>query len=86
MPEKNLSLPRGYEDFLKDLKERIRTATATGVTSSTQGAICPSTTSTGVVAGEYVSVTATMPFTAMFSAAGISYPSTVTATAVVRVQ
>jgi Flp pilus assembly protein TadG len=61
-------------------------ATATGVTASTQGAICPSSTSTGGIAGEYVSVTATMPFTALFSAAGISYPSTVTATAVVRVQ
>lgn len=61
-------------------------ATATGVTPSTQGAICPSSTSTGGIAGEYVSVTATMPFTAMFSAAGISYPTTVTATAVVRVQ
>jgi len=61
-------------------------ATATGVTASTQGAICPSSTSTGGIAGEYVSVTATMPFTAMFSAAGISYPSTLTATVVVRVQ
>jgi hypothetical protein len=27
-----------------------------------------------------------MPFSAMFSAAGISYPSTLTATAVVRIQ
>lgn len=61
-------------------------ATATGVTASTQGAICPSDTSTGGTAGEYVSVTATMPFSAMFSAAGISYPSTLTATAEVRVQ
>jgi predicted nuclease of restriction endonuclease-like (RecB) superfamily len=26
VPEKNLTLPRGYEDFLKDLKDRIRTA------------------------------------------------------------
>jgi predicted nuclease of restriction endonuclease-like (RecB) superfamily len=26
VPEKELSLPRGYEDFLKDLKDRIRTA------------------------------------------------------------
>jgi hypothetical protein len=61
-------------------------ATATGVTPSTQGAICPSSTSTGGIAGEYVSVTATMPFTAMFNAAGISYPSTLTATALVRIQ
>jgi Flp pilus assembly protein TadG len=61
-------------------------ATATGVTTSTQGATCPSTTSTGGTAGQYVSVKATMPFSAMFSAAGISYPSTLTATAVVRIQ
>ena len=61
-------------------------ATATGVTASTQGATCPSGTSTGATAGQYVSVTATMPFSAMFSAAGISYPSTLTATAVVRIQ
>jgi Flp pilus assembly protein TadG len=61
-------------------------ATATGVTASTQGATCPSGTSTGGTAGQYVSVTATMPFSAMFSAAGISYPSTLTATAVVRIQ
>ena len=61
-------------------------ATATGVTASTQGATCPSTTSTGGTAGQYVSVTATMPFSAMFSAAGISYPSTLNATAVVRIQ
>jgi Flp pilus assembly protein TadG len=61
-------------------------ATATGVTASTQGATCPSNTSTGGTAGQYVSVTATMPFSAMFSAAGISYPSTMTATAVVRIQ
>lgn len=61
-------------------------ATATGVTPSTQGATCPSNTSTGGTAGKYVSVTATMPFSAMFSAAGISYPSTQTATAVVRIQ
>ncbi|HEY1864109.1 MAG TPA: TadE/TadG family type IV pilus assembly protein [Roseiarcus sp.] len=61
-------------------------ATATGVTASTQGATCPSNTSTGGTAGKYVSVTATMPFSAMFSAAGISYPSTLTATAVVRIQ
>jgi Flp pilus assembly protein TadG len=61
-------------------------ATATGVTASTQGAACPSGTSTGGTAGKYVSVTATMPFSAMFSAAGISYPSTLTATAVVRIQ
>jgi predicted nuclease of restriction endonuclease-like (RecB) superfamily len=26
VPEKNLSLPRAYEDFLKDLKDRIRAA------------------------------------------------------------
>jgi Flp pilus assembly protein TadG len=61
-------------------------ATATGVTASTQGATCPSGTSTGGTAGQYVSVTATMPFSAMFNAAGISYPSTLTATAVVRIQ
>ena len=61
-------------------------ATATGVTVSTQGATCPSGTSTGGTVGEYVSVTATMPFTALFSAAGISYPSTITRTAVVRIQ
>jgi Flp pilus assembly protein TadG len=61
-------------------------ATATGVTASTQGATCPSGTSTGATAGEYVSVTATMPFTALFSAAGISYPSTITSTAVVRIE
>jgi Flp pilus assembly protein TadG len=61
-------------------------ATATGVAASTQGAICPSNTSTGGTAGEYVSGTATMPFSPMFSAAGISYPSTLTATAVVRIQ
>jgi Flp pilus assembly protein TadG len=61
-------------------------ATATGVAASTQGAICPSNTSTGGTAGEYVSVTATMPFSPMFNAAGISYPSTLTATAVVRIQ
>jgi Flp pilus assembly protein TadG len=61
-------------------------ATATGVTASTQGATCPSNTSTGGTAGKYVSVTATMPFSAMFSAAGISYPSTLNATAVVRIQ
>jgi Flp pilus assembly protein TadG len=61
-------------------------ATATGVTASTQGATCPSGTSTGGPAGQYVSVTATMPFSAMFNAAGISYPSTLTATAMVRIQ
>jgi Flp pilus assembly protein TadG len=61
-------------------------ATATGVTASTQGAICPSNTSTGGTAGKYVSVTATMPFAPMFSEAGISYPSTLTATAEVRIQ
>ena len=61
-------------------------ATATGVTASTQGATCPSGTSTGGTAGQYVSVTATMPFSAMFDAAGISYPSTLTATAMVRIQ
>jgi Flp pilus assembly protein TadG len=61
-------------------------ATATGVVASTQGATCPSSTSTGGVAGKYVSVTATMPFSAMFSAAGISYPSALAATAVVRIQ
>lgn len=61
-------------------------ATATGVAASTQGATCPSDTSTGGTAGQYVSVTATMPFSAMFSAAGISYPSTLTSTAVVRIQ
>jgi len=61
-------------------------ATATGVTASTQGTICPASTSTGGVAGQYVSVTTTMPFTAMFNAAGISYPSTLTATAMVRIQ
>ncbi|HZZ63478.1 MAG TPA: TadE/TadG family type IV pilus assembly protein [Roseiarcus sp.] len=61
-------------------------ATATGVTASTQGATCPSGTSTGATAGTYVSVTATMPFTALFSAAGISYPSTITSTAVVRIE
>ena len=61
-------------------------ATATGVTASTQGATCPSDTSTGGTTGKYVSVTTTMPFSAMFSAAGISYPSTLTATAVVRIQ
>ena len=61
-------------------------ATATGVTASTQGATCPSGTSTGGVVGQYVTVTTTMPFTALFSAPGISYPSTITATAVVRVQ
>ena len=61
-------------------------ATSTGVIASTQGATCPSGTSTGATAGEYVSVTATMPFTAMFSAAGIVYPSTLSATAVVRIQ
>ena len=61
-------------------------ATSTGVIASTQGATCPSGTSTGGVAGQYVSVTTTMPFSAMFSAAGITYPSTLTATAVVRIQ
>ena len=61
-------------------------ATATGVTASTQGATCPASTSTGGAAGQYVSVTATMPFSAMFSAAGISYPSALTATAMVRIQ
>jgi Flp pilus assembly protein TadG len=61
-------------------------ATATGVTASTQGATCPANTSTGGTAGQYVSVTATMPFSAMFGAAGVSYPSTLTATAVVRIQ
>lgn len=61
-------------------------ATATGVTASSQGATCPPATSTGATAGVYVSVTATMPFTALFSAAGISYPSTITSTAVVRIE
>jgi Flp pilus assembly protein TadG len=61
-------------------------ATAMGVTASTQGATCPSNTSTGGTAGKYVSVTATMPFSAMFSAAGISYPSAMSSTAVVRIQ
>ena len=61
-------------------------ATSSGVTVSTQGAMCPSGTSTGGTAGEYVSVTATMPFTALFGAAGIAYPSTITATAVVRIE
>ena len=61
-------------------------ATSTGVTASTQGATCPSGTSTGGAAGEYVSVTTTAPFTALFSAAGISYPSSIAATAVVRIQ
>jgi len=61
-------------------------ATATGVTASTQGASCPSSTSTGATAGQYVAVTATMPFAALFSAAGIAYPSTLASTAVVRTQ
>ena len=62
-------------------------ASATGNRqASTQGRSVPSDTSTGGTAGQYVSVTATMPFSAMFGAAGISYPSTLTATAVVRVQ
>jgi Flp pilus assembly protein TadG len=61
-------------------------ATSSGVTASTQGATCPSGTSTGGTAGEYVSVTATMSFTALFSAAGIPYPSTIKKTAVVRIQ
>ncbi len=69
-----------------DPSEFYGCATATGVIASTQGEICPSGTSTGSAAGEYVSVTSTMPFTTMFSAAGISYPSTLTATAVVRIQ
>jgi Flp pilus assembly protein TadG len=61
-------------------------ATSTGVTASTSGATCPPGTSTGGGAGEYVSVTATMPFSALFGAAGIAYPSTITSTAVVRVE
>jgi Flp pilus assembly protein TadG len=68
-----------------DPSEFYGCAAATGVSSSTQGAICPSNTSTGGTAGKYVSVTATMPFSPMFGAAGISYPSTLTATAVVRI-
>ena len=61
-------------------------ATATGVTASTQGATCSASTSTGGTAGIYVSVTATMPFTSLFGAAGIAYPSTISSTAVVRIE
>jgi len=46
----------------------------------------PFGTSTGGVAGEYVTVTTTTPFNALFSAAGISYHSTITSTATVRIQ
>jgi Flp pilus assembly protein TadG len=69
-----------------DPSEFYGCAAATGVSSSTQGATCPPDTSTGGTAGKYVSVTATMPFSPLFSGAGISYPSTLTATAVVRIQ
>lgn len=69
-----------------DPSEFYGCATSSGVTSSSQGATCPSGTSTGGASGEYVSVTATMPFTTMFGAAGITYPSTITSTAVVRIQ
>jgi hypothetical protein len=31
-------------------------------------------------------VTATMPFTSLFGAAGIAYPSTISSTAVVRIE
>jgi Flp pilus assembly protein TadG len=55
----------------------------TPVTSST---VCPAATSTGGPAGQYVSVMATMPFTALFSAAGIIYPTTISSTAAVRIQ
>ena len=61
-------------------------ATSTGLTASTQGATCSPSTSSGGTAGIYVSVTATMPFTALFGAAGIAYPSTISSTAVVRVE
>jgi Flp pilus assembly protein TadG len=69
-----------------DPSEFYGCATSTGVTASTQGATCPSESSTGATAGTYVTVTATMPFTAIFSAAGIIYPSSLSATAVVRIQ
>jgi len=78
--------PAGGISINPDPSEFYGCATATGVAASTQGATCPSITSTGGTAGKYVSVTATMPFSAMFSAAGISYPSTLTATAMVRIQ
>ena len=78
--------PSGGISISPDPTEFYGCATATGVTASTQGAICPSNTSTGGTAGKYVSVTATMPFSAMFSAAGISYPSSLSSTAVVRIQ
>ena len=67
-------------------------ATSTGVvtaingTTVTTSTVCPSSTSTGGQAGQYVSVTAATPFVALFGAAGISYPSTITTTAVVRIQ
>ena len=61
-------------------------ATATGVTASTRGATCSSSTSTGATAGEYVSVTAAMPFTPLFGAASIAYPSTISSTAVARIE
>jgi Flp pilus assembly protein TadG len=61
-------------------------ATSIGVTASTQGATCSSSTSTGGSAGIYVSGTATIPFTSLFGAAGIAYPSTISSTAVVRIE
>ena len=45
----------------------VTVVNGTNVTSST---VCPSATSTGGTAGQYVSVTATMPFAALFGAAG----------------
>ena len=78
--------PAGGISISPDPSEFYGCATAAGITPSTQGATCPSTTSTGGTAGKYVSVTAKMSFSAMFSAAGISYPSTLSSTAVVRIQ
>ena len=62
-------------------------ATATGVAASTQGAICPSNTSTGGTAGEYgVGDKPRCRFPQCSGQRAFRIPSTLTATAVVRIQ
>jgi Flp pilus assembly protein TadG len=57
--------------------------TTTGLTASTQGAICPGST---VQAGQYVSASAQTTYTTIFRYPGLTSPMTFSATQVVRIQ
>jgi Flp pilus assembly protein TadG len=57
--------------------------TASGLTTSTEGATCPGTT---VKAGKYVSASAQTTYTTIFRYPGLTSPMTFSATQVVRIQ